>query len=31
MYNELQRGDSLKRCPICDRIIYWKNENKRSE
>lgn len=31
MYNELQRGDSLKRCPICDRIIYWENENKRSE
>jgi predicted nucleic acid-binding Zn-ribbon protein len=31
MYNELQRGDSLKRCPICDRIIYWQNENKRSE
>jgi len=31
MYNELQRGDSLKKCPICDRIIYWKDENKRSE
>lgn len=31
MYNELQRGDSLKTCPICDRIIYWKEENKRSE
>jgi predicted nucleic acid-binding Zn-ribbon protein len=31
MYNELQRGDGLKKCPICDRIIYWKNENKRSE
>ncbi len=31
MYNELQRGDSLKRCPICQRIIYWKDENKRSE
>ena len=31
MYNELQRGGSLKKCPICDRIIYWKNENKRSE
>jgi len=31
MYNELQRGDSLKRCPICDRIIYWKKDNKRSE
>jgi len=31
MYNELQRGDSLKRCPICDRIIYWKDNPKRSE
>jgi predicted nucleic acid-binding Zn-ribbon protein len=31
MYNELQRGGSLKRCPICDRIIYWKDESKRSE
>ena len=31
MYNELQRGDSLKNCPICERIIYWKKENKRSE
>jgi predicted nucleic acid-binding Zn-ribbon protein len=31
MYNELQRGDNLKKCPICDRIIYWKDENKRSE
>jgi predicted nucleic acid-binding Zn-ribbon protein len=31
MYNELQRGDSLKKCPICDRIIYWKDESKRSE
>jgi hypothetical protein len=31
MYNELQRGDGLKTCPICDRIIYWKDENKRSE
>ena len=31
MYNELQRGDGLKKCPICDRIIYWKDENKRSE
>ena len=31
MYNELQRGDSLKKCPNCDRIIYWKDENKRSE
>jgi len=31
MYNELQRGDSLKRCPMCERIIYWKDKNKRSE
>jgi len=25
MYNELQRCDSLKFCPSCQRIIYWKN------
>ena len=25
MYNELQRRDSLKHCPNCDRIIYWKD------
>ena len=31
MYNELQRGDSLKRCPICERIIYWKDRNRRAE
>ncbi len=31
MYNELQRGDSFRKCPICDRIIYWKDDNKRSE
>ena len=31
MYNELQRGDSLKRCPICERIIYWKDQDRRSE
>jgi len=24
MYNELQRGDSLRFCPHCQRIIYWK-------
>ena len=23
MYNELQRCDSLKFCPHCQRIIYW--------
>jgi len=31
LYNELQRGDAFKTCPLCDRIIYWKDENKRSE
>lgn len=25
MYNELQQQDSLKFCPNCERIIYWKN------
>ena len=25
MYNDLQRCDSLKFCPSCQRIIYWKN------
>lgn len=24
MYNELQRLDSLKFCPYCQRILYWK-------
>lgn len=24
MFNELQRGDSLRFCPHCQRIIYWK-------
>jgi len=24
MFNELQRFDSLKLCPFCERIIYWK-------
>jgi hypothetical protein len=28
MYNELQRMDSLRFCPNCDRLIYWKNGNK---
>jgi predicted nucleic acid-binding Zn-ribbon protein len=23
LYNELQRCDSIKRCPLCQRIIYW--------
>jgi uncharacterized protein len=31
LYNELQRGDKLQRCPICHRIIYWKDEKERSE
>jgi predicted nucleic acid-binding Zn-ribbon protein len=31
MYNELQRVDRLKNCPNCDRIIYWKEEESRSE
>jgi predicted nucleic acid-binding Zn-ribbon protein len=31
LYNELQRGDKLQRCPICERIIYWKDQKERSE
>ena len=31
MYNELQRNISLKYCPSCERIIYWQDENERSE
>jgi predicted nucleic acid-binding Zn-ribbon protein len=31
LYNELQRGDKLQRCPICARIIYWKDQKERSE
>ena len=31
IYNELQRRDSLKYCPSCERIIYWKEETERSE
>jgi predicted nucleic acid-binding Zn-ribbon protein len=27
MYNELQKGDSLRFCPNCERIIYWKGGN----
>ena len=26
LYNELQRNDSLKFCPFCQRIIYWQPE-----
>ncbi len=25
-YNELQRGEDLRQCPHCERIIYWKAE-----
>lgn len=31
MYNELQREDSLKMCPSCERIIYWQRTEERSE
>ncbi|MGD8990497.1 MAG: C4-type zinc ribbon domain-containing protein [Desulfobacterales bacterium] len=31
MYNELQRGDNLTKCPMCQRLIYWKDIPKRSE
>ena len=31
MYNELQRGDNLTKCPMCQRLIYWKDTPKRSE
>ena len=31
MYNELQRGNSLKYCPSCERMIYWQDRDKRSE
>ncbi len=27
MYNELQKRDSLRFCPNCDRIIYWEDGN----
>ncbi len=30
MYNELQRFDSLKFCPHCQRIIYWGKETSMS-
>ena len=26
LYNELQRRDSIKNCPLCHRIIYWQEE-----
>jgi predicted nucleic acid-binding Zn-ribbon protein len=31
MYNELQRCNSLKNCPSCERLIYWQNNGERSE
>jgi predicted nucleic acid-binding Zn-ribbon protein len=31
MYNELQRGDHLTKCPMCQRLIYWQETSKRSE
>jgi predicted nucleic acid-binding Zn-ribbon protein len=31
MYNELQRVDRLKNCPNCERIIYWDDDQRRSE
>ena len=31
MYNELQRVDRLKNCPNCERIIYWDEDQNRSE
>jgi predicted nucleic acid-binding Zn-ribbon protein len=31
MYNELQRGNSLKYCPSCARVIYWQEQDERSE
>jgi uncharacterized protein len=31
IYNELQRRDSLKYCPSCERIIFWRKLEERSE
>jgi len=31
IYNELQRCDRLEYCPSCFRIIYWENQEERSE
>ena len=31
MYNELHRGNSLKYCPSCERVIYWQDQDERSE
>jgi predicted nucleic acid-binding Zn-ribbon protein len=31
LYNELQRRNSLKNCPSCERLIYWEDNGERSE
>lgn len=31
MYNDLQKDTSFKYCPSCERIIYWQDQNERSE
>ena len=31
VYNELQRCDNLRYCPSCFRIIYWQDQDERSE
>ena len=31
MYNELHRGNSLNYCPSCERVIYWQDQDERSE
>ena len=31
MYNELHRGNSLKYCPSCERVIYWQDQDERPE
>jgi predicted nucleic acid-binding Zn-ribbon protein len=31
MYNDLQRHNSLKYCPSCERLIYWQDQDERSE
>jgi len=31
MYNELQACDSFKRCPFCQRIIYWKKPSEEEQ
>ena len=31
MYNELQRLNTLKNCPSCERLIYWNDQGERSE